>query len=175
MKAYEAGNPAYFATPPVQLIYAFNASLQSITKGKVSVEGRFKVHKEASDKFKKAMSDLGLKQVRLAFVNLKGLRTDRDLAGFGSFIQSIAGTRSLLRCERDDGGSHNFRIAVEGGFHLIRFHFIVIIIMQLYYPDGLAASDILPKVAKEGIVITGGLHKDVKGSFLSSINRPNIY
>ena len=64
MKAYEAGTPAYFATPPVQLIYAFNASLQSITKGKVSIEERFRRHREASEKFKTAMSGLGLKQVR---------------------------------------------------------------------------------------------------------------
>jgi alanine-glyoxylate transaminase/serine-glyoxylate transaminase/serine-pyruvate transaminase len=31
MKAYEEGRPAYFATPPVNLIYAFRASLDSIT------------------------------------------------------------------------------------------------------------------------------------------------
>lgn len=35
MKAYEAGKPAYFATPPVNLIYAFHASLSLIT-GKTS-------------------------------------------------------------------------------------------------------------------------------------------
>lgn len=35
MKAYEAGTPAYFATPPVNLIYAFYASLSLIT-GKTS-------------------------------------------------------------------------------------------------------------------------------------------
>lgn len=63
MKAYEAGTPAYFATPPVQLIYAFNASLTSITKGSVSIEERFRLHREASQKFKAAMSNIGLKQV----------------------------------------------------------------------------------------------------------------
>jgi alanine-glyoxylate transaminase/serine-glyoxylate transaminase/serine-pyruvate transaminase len=31
MKAYEEGRPAYFATPPVNLIYAFQASLNLIT------------------------------------------------------------------------------------------------------------------------------------------------
>jgi alanine-glyoxylate transaminase/serine-glyoxylate transaminase/serine-pyruvate transaminase len=31
MKAYEAGSAAYFATPPVNLIYAFHASLLLIT------------------------------------------------------------------------------------------------------------------------------------------------
>lgn len=68
MKAYEAGTAAYFATPPVQLIYAFNASLTSITKGSVSVEERFKLHREASTKFKDSMSALGLKQVRSVFL-----------------------------------------------------------------------------------------------------------
>ena len=32
MQAYEAGTAAYFATPPVNLIYAFHASLSQITK-----------------------------------------------------------------------------------------------------------------------------------------------
>lgn len=68
MKAYEAGMPAYFATPPVQLIYAFNASLKSITRGEVSIEERFRLHREASRKFKTVMSGLGLKQVCKAVV-----------------------------------------------------------------------------------------------------------
>jgi alanine-glyoxylate transaminase/serine-glyoxylate transaminase/serine-pyruvate transaminase len=69
MKAYEAGTPAYFATPPVQLIYAFNASLRSITRGQASVEERLRLHREASQKFKAVMSDLGLKQAcKTAFI-----------------------------------------------------------------------------------------------------------
>lgn len=63
MKAYESGNPAYFATPPVNLIYAFHESLKSITQGKVTLEERFRLHQEASEKIKKAAEDLGLKQV----------------------------------------------------------------------------------------------------------------
>lgn len=38
MRAYEEGRPAYFATPPVNLIYAFRASLDLIT-GRASGEG----------------------------------------------------------------------------------------------------------------------------------------
>jgi alanine-glyoxylate transaminase/serine-glyoxylate transaminase/serine-pyruvate transaminase len=33
MNAYEAGTPAYFATPPVNLIYAYRASLKLIVSG----------------------------------------------------------------------------------------------------------------------------------------------
>ncbi|KDQ19075.1 hypothetical protein BOTBODRAFT_28570 [Botryobasidium botryosum FD-172 SS1] len=65
MKAYEQGTAAYFATPPVNLIYAFNASLTEITKGKVSLEERFRLHREASKRIKQAVTDLGLKQLVL--------------------------------------------------------------------------------------------------------------
>ena len=64
MKAYEQGTGAYFATPPVNLIYAFNASLSTITKSsEASLEGRFKLHKEASQRVKEAAKELGLSQV----------------------------------------------------------------------------------------------------------------
>lgn len=63
MKAYEAGTPSYFATPPVNLIYAFHASLTRITKGSPTLEKRFILHKEASKNLKLAAADLGLKQV----------------------------------------------------------------------------------------------------------------
>ncbi|KAK0238833.1 pyridoxal phosphate-dependent transferase [Armillaria nabsnona] len=46
MKAYESGSAAYFATPPVNLIYAYHASLSQITKSKPSLPERFKLHKE---------------------------------------------------------------------------------------------------------------------------------
>ncbi|TEB29078.1 alanine-glyoxylate transaminase [Coprinellus micaceus] len=71
MKAYEAGNPAYFATPPVNLIYAYNASLKLITEVNwpsevvVSLEERFRLHKEASAKIRAAAAELGLKQLPL--------------------------------------------------------------------------------------------------------------
>jgi len=43
MKAYESGSAAYFATPPVNLIYAFHASLSAITKSSPSLADRFKL------------------------------------------------------------------------------------------------------------------------------------
>jgi len=63
MKAYEADTAAYFAAPPVNLIYAYHASLSHITQGPVSLEERFKAHKDASRRFKKAAEDLGFKGV----------------------------------------------------------------------------------------------------------------
>ncbi|ORY70657.1 PLP-dependent transferase [Leucosporidium creatinivorum] len=63
MQSYEAGAPGYFATPPVNLIYALDESLRQITEGPVSLEQRFKLHKEASQKFKAAALELGFKQV----------------------------------------------------------------------------------------------------------------
>ena len=64
MKAYEQGAGAYFATPPVNLIYAFNASLKTITRSsEVSLEERFRLHEEASARIKSAAKELGLTQV----------------------------------------------------------------------------------------------------------------
>jgi len=63
MTAYEAGNAAYFATPPVNLIYAYHASLSRIMQGSPSLEERFKMHRETSQKFKKAAEELGFKQL----------------------------------------------------------------------------------------------------------------
>lgn len=65
MKAYEAGNPAYFATPPVNLMYAFHKSLNMITKSSPSLEQRFELHRQAREKVKAAVKELGLKEVAL--------------------------------------------------------------------------------------------------------------
>lgn len=35
---------------------------------------------------------------------------------------------------------------------------------QLYYPEGVTASDLLPRLAKKGVVVAGGLHRDIKGA-----------
>lgn len=52
MQGYEKGTPAYFATPSVNLIYALEASLKNIVEGPVSLEDRFKMHKQAAAKFR---------------------------------------------------------------------------------------------------------------------------
>ncbi|KAF7317957.1 Aminotran-5 domain-containing protein [Mycena kentingensis (nom. inval.)] len=63
MKAYESGKPAYFATPPVNLIYAYHESLTQITKRSPSLEERIQLHREASKQIKEAAAAVGLKQV----------------------------------------------------------------------------------------------------------------
>jgi len=111
MKAYESGSPAYFATPPVNLIYAFHTSLSAITKSSPSLAERYELHREASQRIKAAATELGLKQLALA----------PEFAANG--------------------------------------------MTALYYPDGLAAGDILPRLVKKGIVVAGGLHSQIKDSY----------
>jgi alanine-glyoxylate transaminase/serine-glyoxylate transaminase/serine-pyruvate transaminase len=65
MKAYESGSAAYFATPPVNLLYAFHASLSAITKSTPSLQDRFRLHREASKRVKDAATELGLQQLPL--------------------------------------------------------------------------------------------------------------
>ncbi|GLB41692.1 putative aminotransferase class-V [Lyophyllum shimeji] len=65
MKAYEHGAAAYFATPPVNLIQAYHSSLRELTRSSVSLDERFKLHREASQRVKAAAVDLGLKQIAL--------------------------------------------------------------------------------------------------------------
>jgi alanine-glyoxylate transaminase/serine-glyoxylate transaminase/serine-pyruvate transaminase len=65
MQAYEAGNPAYFSTPPVNLIYALHAALTAITKNEPSLPERLKLHKQASQRVRKECENLGLKQVKI--------------------------------------------------------------------------------------------------------------
>ncbi len=36
-------------------------------------------------------------------------------------------------------------------------------LVQLYFPEGLTASDLLPKLAKRNVVVAGGLHAAIKG------------
>jgi alanine-glyoxylate transaminase/serine-glyoxylate transaminase/serine-pyruvate transaminase len=65
MKAYENGSPAYFATPPVNILYALHASLTQITKKAPSLEERFEMHRAASQRIKDAAAQLGLTQLPL--------------------------------------------------------------------------------------------------------------
>jgi alanine-glyoxylate transaminase/serine-glyoxylate transaminase/serine-pyruvate transaminase len=61
MQNYEAKKPSYFATPAPQLIHALHTSLTQILSR--PLEERFRIHKEASQKVKKAIGELGLKQL----------------------------------------------------------------------------------------------------------------
>jgi alanine-glyoxylate transaminase/serine-glyoxylate transaminase/serine-pyruvate transaminase len=61
MQNYEAKKPSYFATPSPQLIHALDTSLKQILSR--PLEQRFADHKAASQRVKKAVADLGLKQL----------------------------------------------------------------------------------------------------------------
>lgn len=61
MKNYEAKKPSYFATPSPQLIRALHTALKQILAH--SLENRFAAHKAVSDRVKRRITDLGLKQV----------------------------------------------------------------------------------------------------------------
>ncbi|KAI0272689.1 PLP-dependent transferase [Gloeopeniophorella convolvens] len=63
MKAYEGGSPAYFATPPVNLIYAYHESLTQILKANLSLDERLELHRETSRRIKAAATELGLSQL----------------------------------------------------------------------------------------------------------------
>lgn len=73
MKGYEGGTPAYFATPPVNLIHAYHRSLSQIIKASPSLDERLKLHQETSSRIKAAAKDLGLSQ----------LPTDPEIAANG--------------------------------------------------------------------------------------------
>ena len=61
MQNYEAKKPSYFATPPTQLINALHTTLTQILSRPLSE--RFTAHRETSQKIKKAVTAMGLKQL----------------------------------------------------------------------------------------------------------------
>ncbi|MDP6908244.1 MAG: alanine--glyoxylate aminotransferase family protein [Flavobacteriales bacterium] len=58
MQAYEARNPSYFGTPPVNLIQALETSLELILAE--GMDNRFARHKKMADKFRDSMRALDL-------------------------------------------------------------------------------------------------------------------
>lgn len=36
---------------------------------------------------------------------------------------------------------------------------------QLYFPPGISASDILPRLAQRGVVVAGGLHAEIRDKY----------
>lgn len=110
MQNYEAKKPSYFATPSPQLIHALHTALGQILAKPLSE--RFAKHKEVSDRIKKAVADLGLKQV----------------AG------------------NPDDQAHGMT--------------------AIYLPESVKATDILPKLAKNGIIFAGGIHKEIAPKYI---------
>ncbi|KAF9048251.1 PLP-dependent transferase [Hymenopellis radicata] len=112
MRSYDAGKPAYFATPAVNLIYAYHASLKQITSSDEALQERFLAHQRASDRIKALARHLGFKEVPLR-----------------------------------EGGKANGMTAV-------------------YVPQGYKPSDVMPKLTESGVIIAGGIHKDIKDKYI---------
>ncbi|GAA6060570.1 hypothetical protein JCM10212_006805 [Sporobolomyces blumeae] len=112
MESYEKGTPAYFATPSVNLIYALEASLKNIVSGSVSLQDRFKLHREAAAKFRSEVSKLGFRTVAAS----------EDACANG--------------------------------------------MTAVYVPEGIAPPALIGALAERGIVIAGGLHKDIKTKYV---------
>ncbi|KAK4251662.1 pyridoxal phosphate-dependent transferase [Corynascus novoguineensis] len=110
MKNYEAKKPSYFATPSPQLIHALHTALKQILDKPVSE--RFAAHKAASDRIKKAITDLGLKQV----------------------------------AANPDEQAHGMT--------------------AIYLPEGVKGADLLPILAKKGVIFAGGIHKEIATKYI---------
>ncbi|ODO08397.1 alanine-glyoxylate transaminase/serine-glyoxylate transaminase/serine-pyruvate transaminase [Cryptococcus wingfieldii CBS 7118] len=102
MQNYEAGKPSYFATPPVQLIYALNTSLKAILSSPIA--DRFAAHKKASAYVKDSLAELGLDFVPKS----------RDIAANGMtavrFPKGVTAPDVLPKLAEKD-------IVVAGGIH----------------------------------------------------------
>ena len=127
MQNYEAKKPSYFATPSPQLIHALHTSLTQILSR--PLEQRFADHKAASEKIKKAVADLGLKQL-------------------------------ASKPENQANG-----------------------MTAIYLPEGITPPDVLPSLAKKGVIFAGGLHKEIATKYIrfghmgvsvTDPNRPDI-
>ncbi|KAG0634539.1 pyridoxal phosphate-dependent transferase [Tuber brumale] len=105
MQNYEAKKPSYFATPSPQLVRALHTSLSQILS--VPLDHRFQKHKEVSQKVKKAVAELGLRQL-----------ADKP------------------ECQANG-------------------------MTAMYLPEGVATSDLLPRLMAKGVVFAGGLHKEI--------------
>jgi alanine-glyoxylate transaminase/serine-glyoxylate transaminase/serine-pyruvate transaminase len=110
MKNYEAKKASYFATPSPQLIHALHTALTQILS--VPLSERFAKHKEASDKIKKAVSDLGLKQI----------------------------------AANPDDQAHGMT--------------------AMYLPEVVKSVDLLPRLAKKGVIFAGGIHKEIAPKYI---------
>jgi len=107
---YEAKKPSYFATPSPQLVRALHTALTQILSQPLSE--RFAGHKAGSDKIKKAIADLGLKQV----------------------------------ASNPDDQAHGMT--------------------AIYLPENVKGADLLPQLAKRGVVFAGGIHKEIVTKYI---------
>ncbi|KAK3372841.1 pyridoxal phosphate-dependent transferase [Lasiosphaeria ovina] len=110
MQNYENKKPSYFATPSPQLVHALHTALSQIFSKPLSE--RFARHKETSDRIKKAVADLGLKQV----------------------------------APNPDDQAHGMT--------------------AIYLPETVQIPQILPSLAKRGVLFAGGIHKEIVTKYI---------
>jgi alanine-glyoxylate transaminase / serine-glyoxylate transaminase / serine-pyruvate transaminase len=110
MKNYEAKKPSYFATPPVQLIHALHTALCQVLSKPLSE--RFAAHRYTSDRVKKRVTELGLKQVATNPAD-----------------QAHAMT-------------------------------------AMYLPETVKATELLPILAKKGVIFAAGIHKEIQPKYI---------
>ena len=132
MEAYEARQPGYFGTPPVNLIWALNVSLgQILDEG---MDARFARHRRLSQAFKAAVAALGMQQVPVS--------PDKSATTLTAPYFPDGVDRTMLGTVKEAG------VIVAGGLHPA--------IKPLYFRVGhmgvVSASDILATV---GAVETG--------------------
>ena len=110
MQNYEAKKPSYFATPSPQLIHALHTALVQILARPLAE--RFAKHIEASDRVKKAVTALGLKQV----------------------------------AAKPEDQAHGMT--------------------AMYLPDTVKSAELLPNLAKKGVIFAGGIHKEIAPKYV---------
>lgn len=110
MQNYEAKKPSYFATPSPQLIHALHTTLTQILASPLA--DRFAAHKAVSQRIKKHVESMGLKQL-------------------------------ATKPENQANG-----------------------MTAMWLPEGVAPPEILPHLAKRGVVFAGGLHKEVAAKYI---------
>jgi alanine-glyoxylate transaminase/serine-glyoxylate transaminase/serine-pyruvate transaminase len=132
MEAYEARQPSYFGTPPVNLIWALDVSLgQILDEG---MDARFARHRRLSQAFKAAIAALGMQQVPVS--------PDKSATTLTAPYFPDGVDRTMLGTIKEAG------VIVAGGLHPA--------IKPLYFRVGhmgvVSASDILATV---GAIETG--------------------
>ncbi len=137
MEAYQARQPSYFGTPPVNLIHALAESLRQILAE--GMEARFRRHRTISRAFKAAMQALGLGQVPVR----PGVAADTMSAVY--YPQGV--DASLLGRIKENG------VVVAGGLHpAIKTRYF-----RVGHMGAVTASDILATVGavERGLLALG--------------------
>ncbi len=136
MQSYEAKQPAYFATPSPQLVRALHTSLGQILSPSSS--------RPFSDASPPSSAPSPSEQEPASLLSNRFAAHRKASRKIKDCIEKELGLKQLAdRPENQANGMTAF-----------------------YIPDGLEASDLLPRLAKKGVVLAAGLHREIKGRYL---------